>query len=500
MAKAKPVVETTALNDLAVSLMGDAQDRATSSNGYLLGDHAENTWGIELPHIAVQYVVGGSNILPLQRWYSAAGKPKSTKSTFQIQVCCWYAMNQGFARYIDAEEKASASMFKAMTWWQFLSPEDPYTDSVGNFCFYPDTVPRDPDTRMPIDMDHPDRVILITPHPDPMIQQAKKRLIYTPVTSIDDYQVKFSETLKWARNMVQEHPERKEKGSRVSIYTVIDSLTGKDYEGNIADVEKEGHAQERSFAGAARANMISSFLRTVSFRGTCMAGGYVRHLATNIGDGSFASRFEDKHKESGGDLSNYQASVNLRFSKWGEFQLASHPAMPISGPPVEGYMVGIDLHFSCLGPDIKRKIQVEVMWQYVEMPDGSAQQIMRYDWPGALGRMLYEDKYSSTNKVPKFQQERLDKTIYFVQAKANHVKCEALLTPEEQALPKEERDKAAIMHFHEFGRRIEASPEHVLAVQRYLGITRYPTVQQADIDWTGPTHTTADQKEKKGRK
>lgn len=489
MAKAKQP-EPPALDDLALDLMTGSQDKATSDKGYLIGDLHNQTWGVSIPHIAVQYGFGGSTVFPARRWYGVSGKPKSTKSTFQIQMSCWFAEQGGFSRYIDAEEKASATMFDAMTWWKYLRPDDPYTDSEGNFCSYPADVERDPETGYPLDMDHPDRVVLIPVNPDEVQQGVQRRLIYTPVTSIDQYQERFIETLNWARDMVSKHPERREKGSRVPIYTVIDSLTGRDYEANVIDIEKEGHAPERSFSGAARANMISSFIRSISFSGTVMSGGYVRHLGTVIGDGSFASKFEDKTKEGGGENSNYQASVNLRFTKWGEFQRASHPAVPVKGPPVEGYSVGIECHFSCVGPDIKRKIHVDVMWQYVDMPDGSSRQIMLYDWEGALGRLLYEQKYGS-NKVPSYQQERLNNAIYFVAAKADHVKCEALLTPEENALPKEQRDKAMIMHFHDFGRRIQENPEVAKAVQRYLGITTYPTVQDADICWTVPGHIAA---------
>lgn len=486
--KKKDAEKGPEVHDLVMDLLGDSKDAATSGNGYLLGDHAQHTWGIEVPTIAAQYGLGGTDVLPAQRWYSVSGPPKSMKSTLQIEISCWYALAGGFSRYIDSEEKSSASMFTAMTWWRFLSPDDPFTDSQGNFCHYPDEVERDPETGMPVNMDHELREILIPVSTDPHVVHAKKRMVYTDVPSIDEWQIKFSQTIEWARNMVDKYPERREPGGRVPIYSVIDSLTGKDYENNISAIAKEGHAPERSFSGAARANMIASYIRTVSFRGTCMSGGYVRHLTSNITDGSFASKFEDKEKEAGGSLANFQASVSLRLKKGSPISLASHPAMPIQGPPVEGYPCTIECAFSCLGPDIKRKVVVDVLWQHVETPDGSVRQIMVYDWHGALARLLYADKYGpNKSDAPKYKKDRLDKALYFVSAKANHVKCEALLTPEEDALSKEERDKAAVMHFTEFGRRIEASPKYSKAIQRYLGITSYPKVQEAEIDWTPPS-------------
>ena len=463
------------LHSLADSLLGTAKDRATSEKGYLLGDHAQHTWGITIPCLIFQYVIGGSNILPAQRFVATSGAPKSMKSTLQIEILTWYAYNQGFGRYIDAEEKSSASMFEAMTWWKFLSPEDPYTDAEGNFCFYPESVERDSEG-WPVDMNHPDRVILIPVNPDPEVQQGGKRLIYTKCSSIDEWQDRFTETVKWAQAMVADNPDRKALGARVPIHAVIDSVTGADYIGNTEDILKEGHAQERSFSGAARANKIGSYLRAMSLRGTCMSAGLVRHLTTNIGDGSFASKFEDKEKEAGGSLSNFQSSVSLRLKKGGKIDAAGHPARSKAHL---SRSVTIKTNFSCLGPDVDKVVTVDVIWQHVEMPNGETRQIMTYDWHGALGRYLWAKKYEKSKKDFAYGIERLNKAVYFVKGKTNHVKCEALQTEEELEAKKE-------LNFTEFGRRIEAHPEIRKAVARYLNITQYPDVQGADIDWTTP--------------
>jgi hypothetical protein len=485
--------QESVVHDLVQSLLGSAKDRASSSKGYLLGDHAQHTYGIELPSLAMQYLAGLTNVLPLQRWYAVSGLPKSMKSTFQIMICMWYAMANGCARYIDAEEKASYTMFEAMTWWRFLSPSDPYTDSQGNFCAYNSSIPRDPETGMPEDMDHPEREILLRVNPDPMIQTGRSRLIYTPVTSIEGWQTALVETLEWARDMVVKHPELKEKGKRVPIYCAVDSLTGKDSEAGAAAIEKEGHAQERGYGGATRANMISSFLRSISMRGTCMSAGYVQHLSNVIADGSFEAKFADKHKEAGGDFAKFAASLGLRLDKQAHDELAFHPAAPFQGPPVTRTTVVFKSNCSSLGPD-KLKVKVDVLWQFPRLPDGSTKQVMVYDWEGALGEMLWTCKYGrDTEKGSKYEIGVLDEAVYFTQVRAGFVKCEELCTPEE--LAEADKDKRGVMSMHEFGKRIEASPKHRKAVQHYLCINKYPTVQEADIDWSLP-----DKPEPKGKK
>ena len=96
-----------------------------------------------------------------------------------------------------------------------------------------------------LDMDDEKRVVLIPVNPDPEIQQGGKRLIYTKCSSIDEWEQRFTETLKWARGMLGDNPERKEAGARVPIHCVVDSVTGADYLANTADIENEGHAAER---------------------------------------------------------------------------------------------------------------------------------------------------------------------------------------------------------------------------------------------------------------
>ena len=512
MAKAKnkespEVQQAAALSSFASVLLGATREGSATQNGYLLGDHAKHSWGIKLRHIVFMHCIGGANVFPLRRMIATSGLPKSMKSTLQIELGTWFAEAGGFFKYIDNESKSSASMFIAMTWWKFLAPglmyeipagpsagkTYPLVDSKGNFCRYPDSVPRNED-HWPLDMDHPDREILIPCATDPLHLTGAQRCSYKKTESIDEWQDQMTDVVKASRDIIEAHPITQEPGHRVPVYSVVDSVTGSETEGAMIDMEKEGHAKDRGYEGAARANKIGSFLRALQFGGTCLSVGIVRHLTTAISDGSFASKFDDKEKEAGGSMSNFKASVSLRLSKGAKISVASHAAMPVQGPPVEGYPVRIECKFSCLGPDINRNAMVDVLWQFVELPNGEPRQIIVYDWGGALANLLYRKKYGD-HKAFAYDVERLDKALEFTSGPATNTVCCPELAREGDQETKDKNPKK-YMSFTEWGNRIEANPEVAQRVCRFLNISEYPSFQEAEIDWTPPQHTQKDEKKK----
>lgn len=507
MAKAKTIKETpeaqhaAALTSFASALLGKSREDATSQTGYLLGDHAKHSWGIRLRHLIFAHAIGGANVFPIRRMIATSGLPKSMKSTLQIELGTWFAEAGGYFKYFDNESKSSASMFTAMTWWKFLAPGTEYidtngnhyplVDAEGNFCYYPESVPRG-DNGWVLDMNHPDRVIMIKPSADLMVRTAGSRVVYKKTESVDEWQDEVTEFIQSSRDIITSHPITQEPGHRVPIYGVIDSITGSETAEAMTAMEKEGHAKDRGYEGAARANKIGSFFRAMQFGGTCLSMGIVRHMTTAISDGSFASKFDDKHKESGGSLADFKASVSLRLSKGGKLGMAEHPAMPVQGPPVEGYPVWLECKFSCLGPDINRSAQVDVLWQFVELPNGEPYQIISYDWGGALARLLHGKKFGK-NKAYSFDIDRLDKAIAFTEGPSvNTVRCAELAMPGD---PEDKNDKP-YMSFTVFGNRIEANPDISKRICHFLNITNYPDLQSAEIDWTPPQHTVKEDKKK----
>lgn len=401
MAKQKT---TESVQDLALRAIAALNAGATSTKAYQLGAHREHTWGIKIPSLAFQWMIGGSNIFPLQRYLSISGPPKSLKSTLGIEIGSWNVMDNGLSAIIDNESKSSASMFEAMTWWKLNEA-----------------------------------------------QQAN--LIFKETESMEEWQTTVTNLVKFAREI-----GIRPKGERVPVFAMIDSLTGKSTQDEQEAVEKEGYAEGRGYP--IKAMKITRFLDATQLTDTTMSIGYVRHMKQAIE----ATGHGPQNREGGGAAASFKASLSLRVSKGAGIALASHPNMPYP-IPVEGYKLYMTSDMSCLGPD-KRKIEVDILWQYVEQPDGSSRQLMKYDWEGALGWLLWAHKYEK-GFCFKHDVDRLEKVIYFVQQGSKRIKCEALGLED--------------VTFSEFGKAIMANAELTERISKFLNITQYRSVQEVDL-------------------
>lgn len=411
MAKAKQ--EAFGLNDLVDGLIEDLAKEQTSGRTITAGDLGQHTYGQLIPHIAAQYVVGGSNIIPAQRYLSVSGPEKSMKSTLMKEIGCWYQGAGGLYDDIDNEGgKTSASMFEAMSCWR--------NEELAN-----------------------------------------GRHLLTLTNSVEEWQNHITTVV----NKLKSRPIPA-KGKRLPVFIAIDSLTGSGMQSSQEKISEEGHAQARSYDGAATANAVSQFIQNLNLRGTTVTIGTVRHQAQVIDDGG-GGGYGPKIKESGAKRVNYQNSVNLRVSKAGTVDKAGHPSQHQDGPAVEGYTIRIVPEASCLGSTVGRAIEVDVLWQYVLLPDGSRKQHMWYDWDGALGRLLWTFAYHPKLKRSEFEIELLKKTLYF-SAVGKDINCEEL------GLQKASQT--------EFGRKIRENPEIASKIQAYLAISCYPTLQEAEIE------------------
>lgn len=398
------------LDAVASSLLTNLNKKATSSKAILAGDLAEETWGLPIPHLAFQYAIGGVNVLPCQRLYQVTGLHKSFKSTLFKEIGSWYMAAGGFYVDIDNEGKTSATMFDAMTWWR-------------------------------------------------QEELAKGRHIFKATESVEEWQTQITETIKTVRKL-----GIREKGKRIPFFVVLDSLTGKSTEDAQKDLVKEGHAEARGYPMQAAAT--ANFIKAMNLMGTTVSLGVVRHLSVDISaQGGYGG---PKFKAAGAVAVNFQYSVALRLAK-GEaaVRMATHPGAPRPDLPVQGYTLYITAEQSCLGPVIDRKIEVDVLWQYIPQEDGTVRQAMFYDWDGALGYLLWSMKYDEKSKLFKSDVDRLKATIDF-SATGKNINCAELgLTG---------------ASYTEFGAAIRKSPEVSLRVSRFLNIARYPSFQDVDIE------------------
>lgn len=406
--KASP---TTSIDDLVGELVEDYNKLGTGSKAYLQGEHAGNTWGIKIPHLAPQWLFGGSDIIPVQRFIGLSGLAKSSKSTLFVEFGNWYIMANGMHVYVDNENKTSPDMF----------------DAMGRF------------------------------YGEEIAARIAKRRIFVPTGSVEDWQRRMSAAIDKARLMAN-----RPKGERIPILITIDSLSARAAEKTQETISDEGSAQARSFP--VEAMQISKYFKAVNLLGTTANLGFVQHLTQDI---SAAPGYNGPvMKESGAAIATFASSLHLRIQKAGAIKIASHFDAPAKGPPIEGYTIYVQTERCCFGPD-KRKLGVDLLWQYVEQDDGSTKQFMWYDWNSALGdlllRMKYEDK-----KAIVYEKERIDRMLEFSQPKTGRVNCAELGLKEVSTA--------------EFGKAIESNPEVREKVSKLLNITKFSDLQLVDAE------------------
>lgn len=367
MARPKSVTADS-LNEITEDLLATLNNAGGGSAAYLQGEHNARSCGIRIPYLAFQWLVGGVDVLPIQRFVGISGLPKSFKSTLNIEFGNWVLLQGGYHIALDNEGKTSASMLDAMS---RISPE--------------------------------------------LFEAASSRRIFKETGSVEQWQEQVMKAVKLARKV-----SNRPKGQRIPFYISVDSLNGKSSEATQEKIEKEGSAEDRAFP--VEAMKVSRFLKSLSLLGTTVNIGCVQHLMQDIGAVSYHGPV---YKESGSAMASYQGSVQLRVNKGKPVVTkASHSAAPSQGPPIDGYTLWITAERSCLGPD-KRCIPVDILWQYVEKDDAPNQQYMWYDWDGALGWLLVDIQYAEKGHVA-YERDKLKATLKFSQPKTNRINCEEL--------------------------------------------------------------------------
>ncbi len=408
--------------DLVMDLMATMNKHATSTKAYLQGDHAQHTWGVKMP-LVMQWSVGGSNVLALQRYLGLSGVRKSFKSTLANEIGHWFIQQNGTFIYLDIENKTSSDMLDALSrWW----------------------IP-----------DYP-----------------QNRRLYKTCASIAEWQTMVTRLVDHARKT-----GNLPKGQRVPVNIWIDSLMGRSTEDADRDLRKEGSAAERGFPVSSM--QVTNFLEALNLLGTTCSVGWVQHMKPSMEQTGYGVQY----KEKGASAAQFSASIHLRVNKGAAFRVANYDGAPFPNTPTEGHETWIKTELSCVGPD-SRSVVVPLCWQYPELEDGSTRQAMWFDWDGALGRLLCAMKYNDDFKPKLFMPDkaRLNKAIEFTESKKNCINCEELNLSGES--------------YSAFGRAIQANPGVCERVTRFLGITQFPTVQEADIDFEAGTL----REKKKGKK
>ncbi len=364
MAKAK--IPETGLNDLVANLVHTMNRAATGTEAYLAGDHANHTWGVAIPYLAAQWMMGGTTIFPMQRYTGISAVEKSFKSTLQVEIGNWCIMAGGAHIHLDPENKTSAGMLDAMSWWNGVDE--------------------------------------------------KKARVYKACRSVGEWQTMVTKLVESAREA-----GARPKGHRQPLYIVIDGLTSRATEGQMENLVKEGQAAERGFPLGAAAT--TTFLESLNLLGTTIGVGWVQHMKEAIEQTGHGTVY----KEKGPKASQFACSTHLRLTRaHTPVRAATHPGAPRPDLPVEGYTLYVKNVKSSIGP-ADRVLPLDILWQHVPQPDGTTRQAMWFDWHTALGELLHFMKYDKKAPLYASEKERLDEALKFTEgAKASEVKCAEL--------------------------------------------------------------------------
>jgi hypothetical protein len=401
---------------LAESLFLELQKSSTSSTGYLQGDAANSMWGVPIPCLAFAYLIGGSSVVPGQRYLGLSGAEKSFKSTLAMEIGNWFIANNGAHIHLDTELKIAKgdrnSTVDALSWWNGIAE--------------------------------------------------KRSRIIQGCASVSEWQKLATRTVEFNRGQAA---DQKKPGSRRPVLVTIDSLSGRQTEDADRDLRREGAAPERGFPVAA--NQATNYLETLNLLGTTVTVSWVQHMKEKIEQDNGKGK---QYKEKGASASRFSCSTHIRAQAAATpVRAASWPTAPFEGVPVEGRTIYLKTPLTCVGPG-NRSAAVNILWQY----DEDNHQAMWFDWYGALGNLLLYMKYTDKT-VFKADKDRLEATLHFTQPSAGRVTCQELGL-----------DKATAT---EFGHLIETTPELRARVAKFLRITEYPTIQEADIDFGAGTLT-----------
>jgi hypothetical protein len=254
------------------------------------------------------------------------------------------------------------------------------------------------------------------------------------------------------------------KGERVPVFITVDSLTARSTEDNERNLRKEGAAAQRGYPIV---NLqITNFLETLNLLGTTVSMGWVQHMKQSMDQTGYGI----KYKEKGATAAQFACSTHLRVTKaQTPIRYARHDSAPFPDIPVEGHNLWIETARSGVGPG-GRTVPVVLLWQYVPQEDGSKRQAMWFDWHGSLGQLLRDMKYADSFKNFKVDKDALKAVLNFTEVKTNSINCKDL-----------DLEGAS---YTEFGKAIFDDNDVYDRVSKFLGITEYPSLQEADIDFS----------------
>lgn len=339
--KTKEALNTTesSVPSFFENMLSEVQKKTGKVGIYSAEDHGKYYWGIPIPSLALQWLIGGINILPYSNLIELAGLPGALKSSLLSELQRFSCDAGGGGTIIDVESKTGAELHKIIIPKKYLD---------------------------------------------------EQRIIFNSnVRDIEDWQALVSEYIDIKKKLDP-------KGC-VPFVIGVDSLTARLSEDEQETVEKEGSLGQ---AYPKAAKLLTNFTRSLTpqlltseeykFPSWPIIFVGINHLKENISAIGFAKQYYT----GGGAGKDFQASLRI-WSKMvskddiGTDQLTAHLPKRLREQGIELFGSGsvrtiiLTCQKSSLGPD-SRKLQVSYYWGWTK----DQQQIAWFDWDGALAELV----------------------------------------------------------------------------------------------------------------
>jgi len=384
-------------------------------HAYRTTEHRGHTYGIDIPNLGVQWLLGGINKLPLGRVIAFSGEYGSFKSSLAAVFGGWFMTQNGIFVDIDTEGKKSPTTYEALY--------------------------------------------------HRMDEHELSKSILEAAETPEEWQRIFN---AWFAKVKSEEVMSLPKGERIPLMVNVDSIIGRATEADQVKLQQEGHAAERGYATIN--NMIKKFMEGIALVGSTCTISYITHLKDEMADASGGRGMSiKKQKELGGTSPGFYATTIIRTRKGKAMSYVDD-----DGCTVSGYMVTLSGHKVSTGPN-NRKLDVPVLWRHVDddSPDGFHQE-MWFDWDWALGlllhRMMLSDRYKRSEYPKLVDYLSIMKTGCGSDASPTFQQTQKL----NAGSPTISKEK---VHIRELGRAIHAEPEIRREIQKQLHINLYPDVQ-----------------------
>jgi RecA/RadA recombinase len=343
MAKKKEALNTTieTIPSFFADMLSQAQQKTGKAGIYSAEEHGKYYWGFQIQSLALQWLLGGINILPYSNFIELAGLPKSLKSTLLAEFMRMACIAGGGGAVVDVESKTGAEFYKMIVPENYLK---------------------------------------------------EQRIIFNSnIKDIEEWQ-----------NLVVEYIDIKKRldpDGKFPFVIGVDSLTARLSEDEQETVEKEGSLGQ---AYPRAAKLITNFLRSLTpqmlteedapFPSWPILFVGINHLKENIAAVGHGKQFYT----GGGAGKDFQASLRI-WSKLrdkdeiGTEQLMAHLPKRLRDEGVELFGAGsvrtiqLTCEKSSLGPD-GRKLLVSYYWGWTK----DQRQIAWFDWDGALATLVSE--------------------------------------------------------------------------------------------------------------